>query len=478
MTIASETWLADDRPAALKRLFEFLSIPSISTEAASAADCGRAAQWLARELESLGFEARTVSTGRHPVILAHAPRVPDAPRVLFYGHYDVQPAGHEDEWDHSPFEPLLLARDGRQVIHGRGAADDKGQVMTFVEACRAAMATGGLPLNVTLLIEGEEEIGSPSLASVLEAHADELAADIALICDTAMLDRRTPVIACQLRGFVGEIVTVRAAQEDLHSGNYGGAARNPAQVLCEALASLRGSDGSVALPGFYTDVAELPEEVSREWAQLANVSNRLLPDVGLAEPAGERNRGVLEQVWSRPCFDINTLCSGHIGEGFKTVLPAHAVAKVSFRLVAAQDPDKIRTAFRDAVRARIPADCRVGFEAYGTVAATQMDVTRPEFAVAKRIVQEVWGGPCVLVGMGGSIPAVGALKTVLGMDSLLLGFGQADDRIHASNEKYDLDSFEKGALTWLRILDALATEGGAAAGHSSRPTQAGELHPA
>jgi acetylornithine deacetylase/succinyl-diaminopimelate desuccinylase-like protein len=461
MTTQSERHLLADRPAALKRLFEFMAIPSVSTDATCTKHCHDAANWLIRELTDIGFEARTIPAERHPIVLAHGPVVAGAPRVLFYGHYDVQPAQQEDGWDHPPFDPKILVRENRKIIHGRGAADDKGQVMTFVEACRALIQTVGMPVNVTMLIEGEEEIGSPSMQKALSLYADELSADIALICDTAMLNRSTPAMACQLRGFCGEIITIKAAKGDLHSGNYGGAARNPAQLLAEALASIKDSGtGAITLPGFYDDVPELVDEVRNDWARLAQFGTSLLPEVGLARPAGEAGRNVLEQVWARPCFDINSLSSGYLGEGFKTVLPATAQAKVSFRLVGAQDPGTIRETFRDAVRQFVPDDCDVHFEAYGTVAATQMDVTRPEFAVAKAAVRDLWPEPCVLIGMGGSIPVVGLLKAKLGMDSLLLGFGQADDNIHGVNEKLDLESFEKGAVAWLRFLQGLRQAGG------------------
>ena len=444
-----------NRPAALQRLFQFMAIPSVSTDAGHTADCVKAAQWLTRELQGIGFEAKSIETQRHQAVVAHGPRLRGAPHVLFYGHYDVQPASLEDGWENQPFEPAVVQRDGRSVIHGRGAADDKGLVMTFVEACRVLLATGGLPVNVTLLIEGEEEIGSPSLEHILQTYGEELQADIALICDTAMLDRDTPAIGCQLRGFVGEIISIQAADQDLHSGNYGGAAHNPAQIMSEALASIRDASGGINLAGFYDGVPELSETLRNDWDGLGHIGQELLEEAGLSDPAGEQNRSVLEQLWSRPCFDINSLWSGYLGEGFKTILPATAHAKISFRLVGHQNPENIRNAFRAAVRKKIPTDCQVSFEAYGSVAATQLDATRPEIAVAKQATQDLWAKPCVLVGMGSSIPAVGALKSTLGMDSLLLGFGQADDQIHGPNEKLDLESFEKGTLAWVRLLQGL-----------------------
>ena len=450
-----EEVLRSNQPEALNRLFDFLEIQSVSTDIKHATDCVTAAEWVARELVDIGFTSKLVETECHPVVLAHGPIVTGAPTVLFYGHYDVQPAELDDGWEKPPFVPAIVQRDGRAVIHGRGTADDKGQVMTFIEACRALMDSGGMPVNVTMLIEGEEEIGSPSIDKVLESHAEELNADIALICDTSMLDKDTPAIGCQLRGFVGEIITIRGANQDLHSGNYGGVASNPAQIISNALASMRDESGGITLPGFYDTVPELAPELAQDWASLTHVGRDLLTGVGLSQPAGEKNRSDLEQVWSRPSFEINSLWSGYLGDGFKTVLPSTASAKISFRLVGDQVPADVRESFRAAFREKIPSDCEVSFEAYGTVPATRIDVSRPEIQIAKEATEGLWKNPCVLIGMGGSIPIVGALKASLNMDSLLLGFGLIDDNIHGENEKLDLDNFEKGSLVWLRFLEGL-----------------------
>ncbi len=439
----------------IERLLHFLGIPSISTDSAHDSDCVAAAEWLVKELSSIGMNARLVPATRHPAIIAHGPRVENARHVLFYGHYDVQPPEPLDEWESSPFDPEIKTRDGREVIHGRGAADDKGQLMTFVEACRALHETGGIPLNLTFLIEGEEEIGSPSVKKLLETYKNELSADIALICDTGMLDFDSPAIGCQLRGFVGEIITIEAASSDLHSGNYGGAARNPAVVMSQILASLVNKDGSISLPGFYEGVEDTSEDLMRDWKQLSTMEANLLEEVGLRVPAGEQGRSVLEQVWARPSFDINSLSSGYVGPGFKTVLPSTAQAKISFRLVGNQDPYNIREELRHAIQKLVPADCKVNFEAFGTVPAVQMDIGRSEFTLVKDAIRDVWKNPCVFIGMGGSIPIVTDIKKLLGLDTVLLGFSLSDDHMHAPNEKYDLECFRKGTLSWLRILRAL-----------------------
>ena len=455
---SAENELIQNRPKAMEKLFDFLRIPSISTDAKWADACVKAADWLVTELSDIGFDARTVSTGGHPLVVAHSPKIVGAPHVLFYGHYDVQPGDPADKWELDPFEPAIVERGGVQIIHGRGASDDKGQVMTFIEACRAHKQAGQIPINVTMLIEGEEEIGSPSIETCLEEFKDELSADIALICDTAMLDDDTPAMASQLRGFVGEIITITAASTDLHSGNYGGPARNPAQVLATALAEVKNKDGSINLPGFYDGVSDIADELKADWGSLEAVGSDLLPEVGLNLSAGEEGRTILEQVWARPCFDINGIWSGYTGEGFKTVLPSQAHAKVSFRLVGKQVPDDIRESFRDLMRRHVPADCEIEFTAFGNVPATEMAIDRPEFQKAKQAIKGIWPNPCVFIGMGGSIPIVGSLKTQLNVDSILLGFAKANDQIHAPNEKYDVESFEKGAVAWLRIIQTLAVK--------------------
>lgn len=455
MNNLAEAQLIKNRPESLNRLLAFLKIPSISTEATHGPDCVEAALWLKNQLAEIGFAPKLVGEGDHAALIAHGPQVSDAPRILFYGHYDVQPADEPEKWELPPFQPAVVVREGRDVIHGRGAADDKGQLLTFVEACRALAETGGIPLNITFLIEGEEEVGSPSMQQILLDHADDLQADVVFICDTAMLGVGKPAIGCQLRGFVGEIITVKAANSDLHSGNYGGAARNPALVLAKALSSIIDEAGSITLPGFYDQIREIQPAVRKDWEKLTELDESLLPDVGLKRPAGEAGRSVLEQVWARPSFDINSLWSGYLGPGFKTVLPATAHAKVSFRLVSGQQPPVIREAFRTAIRRYLPDDCAVEFEAFGSVAAVEMDVNRPEFVIARAEVEGVWKAPCAFIGMGGSIPIVGLFKSELGLDSLLLGFSLLDDGIHSSNEKYDLESFHKGALCWLRILQRL-----------------------
>ncbi|MDP2085444.1 MAG: dipeptidase [Gemmobacter sp.] len=446
-----------DMPAALERLLDLLRIPSISTDPAFKPDCDRAADWMVADLASMGFEARKCPTPGHPMVVAHYPGPEGAPHLLFYGHYDVQPVDPLHLWDRDPFDPEVQQDGGRTVIRGRGAADDKGQLMTFVEAFRAWIAVhGALPARITVFLEGEEESGSPSLIPFMQEHADELRCDLAIICDTGMFESRVPAITTMLRGLLGEELTVRAANKDLHSGSFGGAAANPIRILARALASLHDETGRITIAGFYDDVPELPDALRAQWQGLAFDHAKFLGDVGLALPAGEVGRTPLEMLWSRPTCEINGIWGGYTGAGFKTVLPAEAHAKVSFRLVGQQDPWKLREAFRDHIRAHIPADCSVEFHGHGNAPASVMPVDNPAFERARAALTEEWGVPAAYIGCGGSIPIAGYFQGILGMDAMLIGFGKDDDQIHSPNEKYDLESFHKGIRSWARILARIA----------------------
>ena len=442
-------------PEATARLLDLLRIPSISTDPAFRGDCARAADWLVRNLQSLGFQAASRPTPGHPMVVAQGGS--GGRHLLFYGHYDVQPVDPLELWHRDPFDPVIEDTAKGQVIRGRGSADDKGQLMTFLEACRAWKAVHGtLPGRLTIFLEGEEESGSPSLVPFMRDHAAELKADLALICDTGLYEDRVPAITTMLRGLVGEEVTIHAANKDLHSGGYGGAAMNPIRVLARILAGLHDDAGRVTLPGFYDDVDELPEAVRAQWQALAFDHARFLGEVGLSVPAGEQDRTPLEMLWSRPTCEFNGISGGYAGAGFKTVLPAEARAKVSFRLVSRQNPDKIRKAFRDYVTARLPADCTAEFAAHGNSPASVMEIGDPAFESARAALTEEWGIPAAYIGCGGSIPIAGYFKTILNMDAMLIGFGKDDDQIHSPNEKYDLDCFRKGIRSWARILDRIA----------------------
>jgi len=448
----------EDLEASLERLFNLLRIESISTDPAHVASVRTAAEWLTGELSGLGFTASLRPTPGHPIVVAHARSNAAGPTALFYGHYDVQPIDPLDLWETPPFQPRLATMpDGSRRIVARGAADDKGQLMTFLEACRAwKVVTGGLPLGLTVLLEGEEECGSPNLAPFLRANAAELRAEIALVCDTNMWDAATPAITVMLRGLVGEEVIVTAADRDLHSGLFGGAARNPIHVLADVLAGLHDRDGRVTLPGFYDGVGDPPADIRTQWQALDFRPDHFLGSVGLSVPAGERGRSVLEQIWSRPTAEVNGVIGGYTGAGFKTVIASRASAKVSFRLVSNQDPEKVSGAFKSFVRERLPADCRVEFISHAGAPAISLPVDSSIVSRARAALAEEWGRPAAVIGSGGSIPVVGDFKKILGMGSLMVGYGLDDDRIHSPNEKYELTSFHKGIRSWARILGALA----------------------
>ncbi len=446
-----------DRDAALERLFALLRIKSISADPAFADDCTKAAKHLAADIATLGFDAQVRPTKGHPAIVANRKSNGKRPHVLFYGHYDVQPVDPLDLWHRPPFEPVIADHaDGRKIIIARGAQDDKGQLMTFVEACRAWIAvTGDLPLDLTFVIEGEEEVGSKNFVPFLEAHKSDLAADYALVCDTGMWDRATPAITTSLRGLVYEEVIVKAANRDLHSGIYGGAAQNPIRVLTRILGSLHDEGGRIAIPDFYDGVKDLPPDILAQWKALNLTPESFLKPIGLSVPAGEDGRLMIEQAISRPTCDINGIVGGYTGEGSKTVIPAQASAKVSFRLVEGQEPAKIRAAFRAYVTSKLPADCTAAFLDHSSAPAIALDWTMKPLAAARRALTDEWGRDAILIGSGASIPIVADFKRTLGLDSLLIGFGLEDDNIHSPNEKYDLASFQKGARSWARILAAL-----------------------
>jgi acetylornithine deacetylase/succinyl-diaminopimelate desuccinylase-like protein len=446
-------------PSSLDNLFELLRIKSISTDPDYKAECRKAAEWLVGYLNSLGFKASVRDTPGHPMVVAHHDAgSADAPHVLFYGHYDVQPVDPIELWESDPFDPAIKdVGNGRKILVGRGTSDDKGQLMTFVEAVRAYKETRGtLPVRITILFEGEEESGSPSLKPFLEANAAELKADFALVCDTGMWDGDTPAISAGLRGLVGEEIVITAADRDLHSGLYGGAAANPIHILTDILAGLHDETGRITLAGFYEGVEETPANVKASWETLGLTAEKFLGDVGLSIPSGEKGRSVMELTWARPTAEVNGITGGYTGAGFKTVIAAKASAKVSFRLVGQQNPAAIRESFRAYVRSKIPRDCSVEFHEHGGSPAIQLSYDSPSLTKAKTALSNEWPKPAIVIGMGGSIPIVGDFQRMLGMESLLIGFGLSDDRIHSPNEKYELRSYHKGIRSWVRVLEALA----------------------
>ncbi|MGE0563166.1 MAG: M20/M25/M40 family metallo-hydrolase [Pseudolabrys sp.] len=450
-----------DIDASVERLFNLLRIPSVSTDPAYATHCKAAAEHVADDLRGLGFEAQVAPTAGHPVVLAKAMNGQansTGPRVLFYGHYDVQPVDPLDLWTSPPFEPRIeTLPGGRKIIVARGACDDKGQFMTFVEACRAFKAvTGKLPLPTTVMIEGEEECGSKHLPGFVRDHAADLKLDLALVCDTAMWNAQTPSITTSLRGLVYEDVKVTCADRDLHSGVFGGAAQNPLRILARILGEMHDDTGRVTIPGFYDGVKDLPADIKADLKALDLTPETFLGPIGLKKSSGEGDRMLIEQITTRPTAEINGIIGGYTGEGAKTVIPGEALAKVSFRLVGDQNPEKIRDAFRKFVTDRMPADCKVAFGNFGLAPPVQLNYDMPALTKARAALADEWGNKAVTVGAGGSIPIVADFKQVLGMDSLLVGFALDDDRVHSPNEKFDLTCYHKGIRSWARILHALA----------------------
>ena len=443
------------------RLFDLLRIPSISAQPAHAGDCGQAARWLAHEFAAIGFTTEIRETAGHPIVIGHYPGPESAagqtlPRVLFYGHYDVQPPDPMELWTTPPFEPQLVDHpDGPRVV-ARGAVDDKGQVVAFLCACRAwYLATGSLPIPITLLLEGEEEVGSPNLDGFIAANRAALAADVALISDTGMWDRTTPAITTQLRGMVYVQIDLFGPSRDLHSGMYGGSALNPINALTRILGELHDDRGRVQIPGFYDGVPELPRALAAQWNALDFDEMAMLRSVGLSVPSGEIGRSALERLWARPTADLNGIWGGYTGAGSKTVIPAEAHAKLSCRLVPGQDPAAVLAGLKQFVTERTPPGARVVIQDLNGSPGVAVPVDGPYIAAAVDALTEEYGKSPVMMGCGGSIPVVGSLRNLLGLDTILMGFGLEDDQVHSPNEKFDWACFEGGARSHARLLGKL-----------------------
>lgn len=440
-----------------ERLFSLLSIPSVSTDPAHAADCRRAADWVARDLAACGFSTEVRDTAGQPLVLAHHPGPgPHAPHLLYYGHYDVQPPDPVELWRTAPFSPALVEGPHGPRIVARGAVDDKGQVMTFLAAFRAwHKVTGTLPVRATVIIEGEEEIGSPNLEPFLIAEHKRLASDVAIITDTGMWNIDTPALTTRLRGMVYTEITLKGPNRDLHSGIYGGSALNPINALTRILGDLQDSAGRVQIPGFYDDVRPLDPATAAQWASLGFDEKSFLGAIGLSHPAGERNIPGIERLWARPTADLNGVWGGYTGPGSKTVIPSEASAKLSFRLVPDQDPEKIVAGLKRFIAARAPEDATVDVKVFGASRAIEVPLDSPYVRAARAALADEYKKTPVMMGCGGSVPVVESLSRALGINSLLMGFALEDDQVHSPNEKFELLCLHRGARSQARLLAAI-----------------------
>ncbi len=449
---AVERYLDQHAGRFVDELCDLLRIPSVSGDPAHQADVRRAAEFVRDRLAEAGCTAELVETAGHPIVFGCTPRVA-GPTVLVYGHYDVQPAEKADGWDGEPFEPVL--RDG--CVYARGATDDKGQFYTHVKSVEAwTQAAGGLPLNVTFVIEGEEEVGSDHLDKFLEDRKADLACDVAVISDTSQYAPGIPAITYGLRGILACEVTVEGPDSDLHSGVFGGAVANPVNVLCALVASMHDATGRVAVAGFYDQVLPLSEAERAAFAALPFDEAAFLAEIGVPAGHGEAGFTVNERRWARPTCDVNGIFGGYAGAGPKTIIPSKATAKITCRLVPDQNPERMTAALRRHLEARLPAGVRMTFTAQHGCPGLVADTNSPYMAAAKRAVATAFGAEPVLIREGGSIPVVETLKRTLGVDTLLLGWGQNTDNLHGPNEHFRLEDFRRGTLASARLWQELA----------------------
>lgn len=435
-------------------LFAFLRIPSVSARSEHKNDCLRAAQFVSDALKSIGCAAEIVPTSGHPIVLGEWRKAPPgAPTLLIYGHYDVQPAEPLELWTSPPFEPTI--RDGR--IYARGSVDDKGQLYLHIKALEAHLATRGtLPVNVIVLAEGEEEVGSENLEHFLEEQKTRLACDAVVISDSAMFAPGIPSILSSLRGMAYLQIDVQGPAGDLHSGSYGGAVVNPAMALARILATFHDAEGRIAIPGMYDDVRPFPDAVRAQMRTLPFDDEKLLEEVGATALGGEPGFTTLERLWTRPTCEVNGMLSGYTGEGAKTVLPAIAMAKVSFRLVPDQHPDTIAKIVTAHVERVTPAGVTVTVTALHGGKPWRADLKGPIIDAGKRALQAAFGREPVITGEGGSIPVVGDFERILGAPVLLMGFGLPGENAHAPNEWISVENYRIGTRAAATLLDEFA----------------------
>ena len=446
MSKATSDYVAQHKTRLLDELNELIRIPSISTAPEHVDDVQRAAKFVADALGKAGLEnVEIIPTERHPLVYADWLHAPGKPTVLCYGHYDVQPADPLELWRTPPFEPTL--RDGN--LYARGSSDDKGQMYMHIKAVEALFAVHGkLPVNVKFLIEGEEEVGGASITKYVAANAGKLKADVALVSDTALFADGLPTLCIGLRGLVYLEVEASGPSRDLHSGLYGGAAPNAVFGLIELLAKAKDANGHILLPGFYDDVQPPAQAESESWKRLPFAESEFLrKEVGSTTLTGEPGFSVFERTWARPTFEVHGIAGGFTAPGAKTVIPAKATAKVSFRLVPDMDPDKTIAAFREWVRANSPAGIQTEIRVLSSGPAIVVNPDHPAIHLAAEAFEEMLGKPTVFIRSGGSVPIVGDIARHLGISTVMMGFGLPDDALHSPNEKFKLSNYYSGIMT-------------------------------
>ena len=449
-------YIEERRSAFVEELKGFLRIPSVSTKSEHKADMLKAAEWLVEQMRGMGLEhVGILPTAGHPVVYADWLHAAGKPTALVYGHYDVQPAEPLELWTTGPFDPAV--RNGE--LYARGAVDDKGQVFMHLKALEAHLkTTGRLPVNVRLLIEGEEEIGSPNLDPFILQHKDTLRADVVVISDTAMIAKDAPGVTVGLRGLVYFQIDVEVAKSDLHSGGFGGAVENPAMALAQLLSKLKDRHGRITIPGFYDDVRKLPAEERRALARLPFSEKKFQKDLGAPALFGEKGFTTLERLWARPTLEVNGIYSGFIGEGAKTVLPCRAMAKISMRLVPNQDPTKIARLFVRHVKHIAPKTVRLKVtEVSGRGTPWLVPTDHPSLQAVARAIEKGFGKKPVYTRTGGTIPVVATLDRLLKAPILLMGIGLPDENAHAPNEKLDLDNLHHSILSAAYLFEELAS---------------------
>jgi acetylornithine deacetylase/succinyl-diaminopimelate desuccinylase-like protein len=447
-------YINTNRDRYIEELKEYLAIPSISALPAHAADVRKCAEWTAAEMNRIGLQnVRLIETPGHPVVYGDWLGAEGAPTILFYGHYDVQPVDPLDLWESPPFEATV--RDGE--LYARGAADDKGQVFMHFKAIEAHMKQNGrLPVNIKIILEGEEEVGSSNLDDFVRDHQQDLAADVVVISDSPMFDRGVPSICYGLRGLVYFQIDLRGTKSDLHSGSFGGAVANPAMVIAQILAQMKDRGGRVKIPGFYDDVRELREEERAEFRKLPFNEPRYRKELGAPKLFGESGYTTLERVWGRPTFEVNGLLSGFTGDGAKTVIPAVAMAKVSMRLVPDQNPDTIAQRFEEYVKKVSPKTVELTVTRMHGGKPWMTEFDNPYVQAAARAIEKGFGKTPVFNREGGSIPVVATFQELLGLPSVLFGVGLPDENAHAPNERLDLGNFQGGVIASAYLYDEIA----------------------